>query len=104
MKLQLDNEWSIESDAYAFKLCYLKQGRINKKTGKQVITAIETFHPNLEQALIWYMDNCIKSCDDAKTILKKLEEVKNIITELKLDRYTVATLRHRAVGQLSPRS
>lgn len=89
MKLKLDNEWSIESDAYSFMLKYKSH---------------KTWHPNLEQALIWYMDNCIKPCDDAKTILEKLEEVKTIIKGLKLDRYTVATLRHRAVGQLSPRS
>ncbi len=75
--MKLDEFYTVESDTACWVLTYEKEGDINPNTGKPIITRDVSYHANLKQALVKYLDNCLKPSAD-------IQDVKNRIAEVEL--------------------
>lgn len=84
MNIQLDENYSIESDSACWTLTYEKQGAINPKTGKPIISRDASYHANLKQALVKYLDNSLKPSKDAQDVLSRIVEVEKTIEKVRL--------------------
>lgn len=84
MNIQLDENYSIESDAACWTLTYEKEGDINPKTGKPIVSRDASYHANLKQALVKYLDNSLKPCKDAQDVLKRITELEKTIEKVRL--------------------
>ena len=67
MKIQIDDNFYIESDAYCFVL---------------VSGNIHLYYPKISDCLKRYLNESLKKCDSIESVLKKISEV-----ELKIDRF-----------------
>ena len=61
MRIKLDDNWSVESDTSSWNLHYEKEGEINPKTGKPMMTRNESYHARLVDALKCYLNEVPKS-------------------------------------------
>lgn len=73
--MKLDKYWSVNSDKYGWELVYEKTGTINPKTGKPKISSKTSYHANLKQCLITYLDETLKP---SETIVEALERIKEV--------------------------
>ena len=84
MNIQLDENYSIESDTACWVLNYEKEGEINPKTGKPIISPDASYHANLRQALAKYLDNALKPCKDAQDLMRRITEVEKTIEKVRV--------------------
>lgn len=72
--IQLDEYYRIEEDAASWNLIYEKEGEINDKTGKPSISRDASYHANLKQALVVYLDKCLKGSTDIQDVVRRITE------------------------------
>ncbi len=80
--MKLDEFYTVEPDTACWTLTYEKIGDINPKTGKPTITRDASYHANLKQALVKYLDNCLKSSADIQDVKNRITEVEQKIENL----------------------
>ena len=72
--IQLDEYYRIEEDAASWNLIYEKEGEINAKTGKPSISRDASYHANLKQALVMYLDKSLKGSTDVQDVIQRISE------------------------------
>lgn len=77
--IQLDEFYRIEEDAVSWNLIYEKEGEINDKTGKPSISRDASYHANLKQALVVYLDKSLKGSTDAQDVIRRITEAEERI-------------------------
>lgn len=77
--IQLDEFYRIEEDAASWNLIYEKEGEINDKTGKPSISRDASYHANLKQALVVYLDKSLKGSTDAQDVIRRITEAEERI-------------------------
>jgi hypothetical protein len=82
--MKLDEEYSIKSDGVGTTL-QLETPRQREKDGKLIdfIFTDKWYYLTVEQALRKYLDLKLENCEDVKDCLKRIEEVKQIISKIK---------------------
>ncbi len=82
--MKLDEEYSINSDGVGTTLNFATP-RQREKDGKMVdfIYTDKWYYLTVEQALRKYLDLRTENCEDVKDCIKKIEEVKQIISKIK---------------------
>lgn len=81
--MKIDENYTIEPDAYCWILKYEeKTGRLNKK-GREVITSKEWFVPTLASGLKRYSDESLKKCKELSDVLNKQKEILSLVSEIK---------------------
>lgn len=82
--MKLDEEYSIKSDGVGTTLLF-ETPRQREKDGKMVdfIFTDKWYYLTVEQALRKYLDLKLENCEDVKDCLKRIEEVKQIISKIK---------------------
>lgn len=81
--IQIDEHYSVKSDPHNWVLTFKKPlKKINPKTGKNVVQTDKWYCVSLERALNKYLDESLKTCKTVEEILKKIEEVKQIMREI----------------------
>jgi len=84
MKIKLDENFTIDSDAACWTLTYEKTGDINPSTGKPTVSRDVSYHMNLKQALSRYLDDCLKPSTGIQDVLRRISEVEEKIEKLKI--------------------
>ena len=105
MKWKIDEDFTIATDHYAFALKKAKKGEINPETGKSTISSGEWWFPTLNMCLKKYIQECMKECNDALTILNRLEELNDKIETLELPTFRIIkseTLLAKSNTEASP--
>lgn len=77
--MQLDEFYTVEKDARCWILTYEKIGPEKNDKGKLVISRDQTYHANLKQALVYYLDNCLKGSTDAQDVINRITEAEKKI-------------------------
>lgn len=72
--MKLDEHYTIEWDAHSWNLRYLKEGELNEKTGKPMITHRLTYHTTIREALLKYTDHILHPCETITEVLNVLNE------------------------------
>lgn len=90
-KIQLDDNYFIETDPYNFTLKFeIKKmvTKINKETNieesKEVTSKGEYHFPTLKGALLKYIDECTRPLATISAIINELNRIESLITKLKL--------------------
>ena len=79
--MELDKNYRIESDTYNFTLIYESKS-FDEKKRKEVTSKDEWYYPDLKLALNKYVNQSLKPCQDALSILDKLNEIELLISNL----------------------
>lgn len=93
MKVQIDDNFVLESDAYSFMLKEYNDEKINVKTGKPLTRAIYTYHPTIQNALKHYLSEATKKADTVEQILDIIKE-----SMQKIDSLQFPTLAQTRIG------
>jgi len=93
MKVQIDEDFTLESDSYSFMLRHIEAGKINSRTGEQVKKAVYSYHPSIKHALNHYLSESTKKSESVKEILAYLEEA-----EKKVDALSFLTRAQTRIG------
>lgn len=80
--MKIDKNWSVSSDSAGWTLLYIKEGSINLKTGKPKITSRASYHANLKQCLVTYLDEQLKPSETIVEVLERIREVESKIEKL----------------------
>ena len=82
--MKLDEEYSIKSDSVGTTL-HFATPRQREKDGKMVdfIYTDKWYYLTVEQALRKYLDLKLENCEDVKDCIRRIEEVKQIISKIK---------------------
>jgi len=82
--MRLDDNYSIDTDG-AGTILNFQQQRQREKNGEMVdfVHRDQWFFLSLPQALNKYLDLKLEGSEDVKDCLKKIEEVRNIIKQIK---------------------
>lgn len=67
--IQLDKHYRIERDTASWNLVYEKQGEVNPNTGKPKMSRDVTYHANLKQALVTYLDVSLEGSTDVQSVV-----------------------------------
>ena len=81
--MRLDENWTVEPDTRCWVLTYEKTGDINPKTGKPTITSNQSYHANLKQALLAYLDKYLEPSKDVQDVLNRIREAEARIEAMK---------------------
>lgn len=88
-KIQLDDNYFIETDAYNFTLKFaIKHNvtKINKETNleetKEVTSKGEYHFPTLKGALLKYIDECTRPLATISGIIEELKRIETLISKL----------------------
>ncbi len=76
MTITIDKHWRVEEDASSWNLVYEKKGKVNPKTGKPSISSDVSYHANMKQALVTYLQKSTKGAgtiQDAVTAMNSAE-------------------------------
>ena len=84
--IKLDENYTIDSDAYNWILRYERTYLGKDKEGKpKEQTAIEeSYHASFKQCILKYIDEASKECDSLNAILDKLSEIEIKLNNLNL--------------------
>ena len=80
--MQLDKNYRIESDTYNFTLIY-ESKRTGIDSSKVITSKDEWYYPDFKSALNKYVNQSLKPCQDALSILDKLNEIELLISKIK---------------------
>ena len=82
--MRLDDKYTVDTDGAGTILMFQEQ-RQREKNGEIVdfLHKDQWFFLNLQQALNKYLDLKIEGSEDVKDCLKRIEEVRNIIKQIK---------------------
>ena len=84
MKIQLDNDFSIEGDSNSYTLKYKhRQDKLNSR-GENIYTRDYWYYPTIKLCLEAYLDKSPTGSTSVEQVLAKFEEVKQVINKLKL--------------------
>lgn len=71
--VQLDDKWRVEADTSCWALVYDSlSDEINPTTGKPTRSYLATYHPTLETAIQYYVDEQLKTEGSAIELLDKI--------------------------------
>lgn len=82
MKIAIDEYYSIEPDSCSWNLLYEKEGGINAKTGKRIVSSDISYHATLSQALSFYLNEVPKDSATLTRILGRIREAEENIKRL----------------------
>lgn len=82
--IELDQNFSLEADRYAWNLHYRSEGEINEETGKPIITQWVHYHGDIQFALKDYMNASLKPAADVVELLQRIDLAENRILALAL--------------------
>ncbi len=85
MKIQIDDNWSVESDASSWNLHFEKIGDINPNTEKPIITRDVSYHVRLKDALKFYLNETMKDATDVKSLIARIELAEANIDKLQVN-------------------
>lgn len=77
--IQLDENYRVEKDAASWNLIYEKQGDINPNTGRPSMSRDVTYHANLKQALVTYLDLSLEGSTDVQGVVAAISEAERRI-------------------------
>lgn len=78
--IKLDEYFHLETNQDSVVLKYLRESEeINEKTGKHFTSRNAWNYPNITLALKRYTQESLAECDDIKQILKRIDEVEELI-------------------------
>lgn len=80
----LDENWKIDTSGGTATLLYEKEGEVNPKTNKPSVSRDTFYYSTIKQALVGYSNRSINVCKDTGEILKKLDEIEELIKNLKI--------------------
>jgi hypothetical protein len=81
---KLDKNYSIIRTEHSVDLIYEnKTGKINPKTGREVISKDRTYHGTLQQALASYVSKVANINDDIKELIKSINNATELISKTK---------------------
>jgi hypothetical protein len=80
MKIQLTEEWWVESDPAGWNLSF-QSSEISEKTKKRVSTVETSYHGTLEAAIGWFLNLRLKKTPEQKTLAKQLQSLLDAIQE-----------------------
>lgn len=80
--MRLDEFYTVEPDASCWTLTYAKSGDINPDTGKPIISRDVSYHANLKQALLKYLDEALKPSTDAQDMVNLICGVEEKVERL----------------------
>jgi hypothetical protein len=79
--MKLDENYRIETDKYNFTLVYESKS-FDEKKKKEVTSTDEWHYPDLKLALNKYVNQSLKPCKDALSVLEKLKELELLISKI----------------------
>lgn len=79
--MKLDEFYTVEPDTACWVLTYEKQGDINPKTGKPTISRDVSYHADLKQSLVAYLDKCLEPSTDIQDVIHRISEAENRIAK-----------------------
>jgi hypothetical protein len=77
--MKLDDNYFIKQDAHNVILCYEKEGDVNPKTGKPMVSKSEWYYNKLEDALNGYLNRAIDANEDVNSVLSELSRAKEVV-------------------------
>lgn len=77
--IRLDDNYRIEEDSCSWNLIYEKEGDINPKTGKPIISRDASYHANLKQALTWYLHLSQSGSETLQDAIRAISEAEKRI-------------------------
>lgn len=80
MKIQLTEEWWLESDPSCWVLNF-QSAEISEKTGKRISTIEASYHATLEGAIGWFINLRLKRTPEQKGLEKQLRALTETIRE-----------------------
>jgi hypothetical protein len=80
MKIKIDDEYTIESDAASWNLLYKSPtGKVSEKTGEPTFSESVSYHANLAQACSSYLNERPKGSATLKDILERLKDAERAV-------------------------
>lgn len=80
--MKLDAFYTVEPDTACWVLTYEKQGEINPNTGKPKVSRDVSYHANLKQALVTYLDKCLEPSTDIQDAINHISATEERINKL----------------------
>ena len=77
--MKLDENYRLESDSNQWTLIYEKEGAINPKTDKPIVSSDKWYFGNLKQALMRYTDQSVKPSETVEELLIQLIRVEGAV-------------------------
>jgi len=85
--IKLDERFSLEATTLCWVLkSEFNTGKKNLKSGKEIVSTKQTFHPTIQDALKKYVGICLEPSESAKDILKSIKELHAKIDAITLKR------------------
>jgi hypothetical protein len=82
--MKLDENFTLEGEAYNWTLKYEKDTGEKTEKGKPIISKDRWYYPKIEMALKKYFDECLKPAQDVKQLSLKIDEVLETIERLRI--------------------
>ena len=81
--MRLDEHWTVEPDTRCWTLTYkAPTGKISEKTGDPTFSTDQTYHANLKQALVVYLDKCLEPSTDIEDVIRRIQEAEDRINQM----------------------
>jgi hypothetical protein len=84
--IKLDKNYTLISDPYNWILRFeeVKEGKDKEGNLKEIISTKETYHANIKQAIMKYVDESLKNIPELALIIEKLESIEESLNGLKV--------------------
>ena len=79
--MKLDEFYTVESDASCWVLTFEKKGPETNDKGELITSRNTSYHANLKQALLKYLDNALKPCGTVQAVVNRIAEVESMIAK-----------------------
>lgn len=81
MKMKIDENYHVESEANSWNLHYEEIRGISDKTGEQIVKRDVSYHGRLKDALKFYLNETMKEATDVTDLIARIE-----LAEANIDR------------------
>lgn len=81
-KIVLDENYYLTNDSNQWVLNFEKEGDINKKTGKVIITRDKWYYSSIQDCLQRYLNENPKSSPNIEHLIRTLEDISDKISSL----------------------
>jgi len=79
--MKIDDYYTLENDSNCWTLSYREESGFNKKTGRPIVSQRNTYHMTIKQALMRYIDDQLKDCEQLNEIIKRIDDAEKRISE-----------------------
>lgn len=79
--IQLDEHYRVEEDSNSWNLVYEKLGDINPNTGKPIVSSNVSYHANLKQALVCYLNESASGSTELQDVIRHISEAEDRINK-----------------------